>query len=73
MSTAPRHGTLRADPKRFENGTLLSLSNYAHSKGLAFGTYLDSGYATCQGYAGSLGHEEDDARTLSEWGGMSQF
>lgn len=46
-----------------------NISTYAHDRGLRFGTYLDAGLATCQGYAGSLGFEEDDARVLASWGG----
>lgn len=68
IASAPRVGPLRADPDRFTSGSLKNISTYAHDRGLRFGTYLDAGLATCQGYAGSLGFEEDDARVLASWG-----
>jgi alpha-galactosidase len=44
------------------------LADYVHSKGLKIGIYSGPGPKTCAGYAGSLGHEEQDARTYAEWG-----
>lgn len=45
-----------------------ALINYVHSKGLRFGIYSSPGPAACYGYAGSYGHEDQDAKTFSEWG-----
>ncbi|MGA2351131.1 MAG: glycoside hydrolase family 27 protein [Terracidiphilus sp.] len=45
-----------------------ALADYVHSKGLKIGIYSSPGSKTCGGYAGSLGHEEQDARLYAEWG-----
>ena len=45
-----------------------ALADYVHSKGLKFGIYSGPGAKTCGGYAGSLGHEEQDAKMYAEWG-----
>lgn len=42
--------------------------DYIHSKGLKVGIYSSPGEVTCQGWAGSFGHEEQDAKTYSDWG-----
>jgi alpha-galactosidase len=64
-------------PQREEDGTLRSngrfpdmagLADYIHSKGLRAGLYISPGEWTCAGYAGSLGHEAQDARTFAAWG-----
>ena len=44
------------------------LADYVHSKGLKLGIYSGPGPKTCAGYAGSLGHEEQDARMYADWG-----
>jgi alpha-galactosidase len=44
------------------------LGEYIHSKGLKFGIYSSPGPKTCGGYAGSLGHEAQDAKMYAEWG-----
>src|SRR4051812_37630977 len=63
--------------KRDENGVLhandkfpdmKALADYVHSKGLKLGIYSGPGNKTCANYAGSLGHEEQDAKTYAEWG-----
>jgi len=63
--------------KRDENGVLhanekfpdmKALADYVHSKGLKLGIYSGPGNLTCAKYAGSLGHEEQDAKTYAEWG-----
>ena len=51
---------------RFPN--MKALADYVHSKGLKFGIYSSPGAKTCGGYAGSLGHEEQDAKTYAAWG-----
>jgi len=45
-----------------------ALADYVHSKGLKIGIYSGPGTKTCGGYAGSLGHEEQDANMYAEWG-----
>lgn len=45
-----------------------ALGDYIHSKGLKFGIYSSPGPKTCGGYAGSLGHEAQDAKTYAAWG-----
>ena len=60
-------GVIVADSARFPHG-IKALADYVHGKGLAFGIYTDAGTKTCQGRPGTLGHEEQDARTYAEWG-----
>jgi len=45
-----------------------ALADYVHSKGLKIGIYSGPGTTTCGGYAGSLGHEEQDAQLYASWG-----
>ena len=45
-----------------------ALADYVHSKRLKLGIYSSPGPKTCAGYAGSYGHEEQDAATYAEWG-----
>ena len=45
-----------------------ALTGYIHSKGLKAGIYSSPGALTCGKCAGSLGYEEQDARTFSDWG-----
>ena len=45
-----------------------ALADYIHQKGLKAGLYISPGPTTCAGYAGSYGHELEDARTFAEWG-----
>jgi alpha-galactosidase len=45
-----------------------ALADYVHSKGLKLGIYSSPGPAACWGYAGSHGHEQQDANTFAEWG-----
>ena len=61
------NGMLVADPQRFPHG-IKALADYIHSKGLLFGIYTDAGTNTCQGRPGTLGHEDQDARTFAAWG-----
>jgi alpha-galactosidase len=44
------------------------LADYVHSKGLKLGIYSGPGPKTCAGYAGSLGHEQQDADLYASWG-----
>ncbi len=46
-----------------------ALADYVHSKGLKFGLYSSPSSKTCGDYyLGSLGHEEQDAKTYASWG-----
>jgi alpha-galactosidase len=60
-------GTITADPARFPDG-MKAVVDYVHSVGLKFGIYTDAGSATCMGFPGSLGHEQQDAETYAAWG-----
>jgi alpha-galactosidase len=63
-----KNGSLWADPFRFSNGSLGALSAYVHDHGLLFGVYTARGRATCEGLAGSLGNEWEDARRfVKDW------
>ncbi|MDO4879927.1 MAG: glycoside hydrolase family 27 protein [Capnocytophaga sp.] len=58
---------LLPDPKKFPSG-MKALADYVHSKGLKLGLYSDAAELTCAGYTGSLGFEEQDAKTFASWG-----
>ena len=45
-----------------------ALADYVHSRGLKLGLYSSPGPAACWGYAGSYGHEPQDANTFAAWG-----
>lgn len=45
-----------------------ALADYVHSRGLKLGIYSSPGRTTCAGFAGSYGHEVQDARTYARWG-----
>jgi alpha-galactosidase len=45
-----------------------ALAGYVHSKGLKIGIYSSPGGLTCAKFAGSLGHERQDANTWAAWG-----
>lgn len=45
-----------------------ALADYVHSKGLKLGIYSSPGAQTCAHFEGSLGHEEQDAKTYADWG-----
>merc|ERR1711933_7151 len=55
------NGTLFADTKTFQSGTLKELADYVHSKGLLFGAYTDRGVTTCAGRPAAQGYEALDA------------
>lgn len=52
--------------ERFPN--MKALADYVHARGLKLGIYSSPGAKTCAGNEGSMGHEEDDARTFANWG-----
>jgi alpha-galactosidase len=45
-----------------------ALADYVHSKGLKIGIYSSPGPQTCAHFAGSYGHEEQDAKLFASWG-----
>ncbi|MCC6848581.1 MAG: glycoside hydrolase family 27 protein [Deltaproteobacteria bacterium] len=45
-----------------------ALAAYLHARGLKLGLYTSPGPKSCAGFAGSYGHEEQDARTFAAWG-----
>ncbi|SDP15178.1 ricin-type beta-trefoil lectin domain protein [Actinacidiphila guanduensis] len=60
-------GNLVPDPAKFPDG-IKGTADYVHAKGLKLGIYEDAGTATCAGYPGSLGHEQQDANSFAAWG-----
>jgi alpha-galactosidase len=62
-----KFGNLYPHPDKFPSG-MPALADYIHSLGLKFGIYSDTGLKTCGGEPGSLGYEEQDARTFASWG-----
>ncbi|XP_009351606.2 alpha-galactosidase 1 isoform X2 [Pyrus x bretschneideri] len=61
-------GNLAPNKSTFPSG-IKALADYVHSKGLKLGIYADAGYFTCsKTMPGSLGHEEQDAKTFAAWG-----
>jgi alpha-galactosidase len=64
-------------PQRDAQGTLhtsdrfpdmKALTDYVHKKGLKAGIYSSPGPLDCGGYAGSYGHEQQDAKLFATWG-----
>ncbi len=49
-------------------GDMKKLGDFLHARGLKFGIYSSPARVTCAGYAGSFGHEIEDARTFAGWG-----
>ncbi|RZC75193.1 hypothetical protein C5167_050678 [Papaver somniferum] len=61
-------GNLVPKASAFPSG-IKALADYVHSKGLKLGIYSDAGISTCsKQMPGSLGHEEQDAKTFASWG-----
>ncbi len=61
------NGNMVPDPSKYPNG-ISAVASYVHSKGLKLGLYTDAGTATCSGYPGMYGHEQQDANTFASWG-----
>ncbi|MBA2394201.1 MAG: cellulose binding domain-containing protein [Ktedonobacteraceae bacterium] len=61
------NGAMVPDPNKYPNG-ITAVANYVHSKGLKLGLYTDAGTATCSGYPGMYGHEQQDANSFASWG-----
>jgi len=66
-SSRAANGNLVANPSKFPDG-IVAVASYVHSLGLKLGIYEDAGTATCQGYPGSYGHEQQDADLFASWG-----
>jgi hypothetical protein len=60
-------GSLVANPAKFPDG-IAAVASYVHSLGLKLGIYQDAGTATCAGFPGSYGHEQQDASLFASWG-----
>ena len=60
-------GNLKANATKFPSG-MAGVADQLHDMGLKFGMYSSAGTFTCARYAGSLGHEEIDAKTFASWG-----
>ena len=77
MNGRDASGNIQWDTTKFPSG-IASLASYVHGKGLKFGIYSAPNTGTCQGlygnpsmpsvYVGSLGHEQQDARSFAAWG-----
>lgn len=61
------NGVLVPDATNFPDG-IKAVADYVHARGLKLGIYEDVGTTTCQGLAGSYGHEVQDAQTFASWG-----
>ncbi len=64
---APRDAAGNLRPNR-NFPDMKALCTAVHALGLKIGVYSSPGPATCGGYAGSYGHEEQDARQFAAWG-----
>ncbi|PKA60408.1 Alpha-galactosidase [Apostasia shenzhenica] len=61
-------GNLVPKASTFPSG-IKALADYVHEKGLKLGIYSDAGTQTCsKTMPGSLGYEEQDAKTFASWG-----
>ena len=60
-------GFIHEDLEKFPSG-MKALADYLHARGLKLGIYSDAGTNTCACYAGSLGHEYQDAFMYAQWG-----
>jgi alpha-galactosidase len=60
-------GNLVANSAKFPDG-IAAVASYVHSLGLKLGIYEDAGTATCAGFPGSYGHEQQDASLFASWG-----
>ena len=49
-------------------GSIKALADYLHARGLKLGIYSSPNAETSGGYAGSEGHETQDAQTFAAWG-----
>jgi alpha-galactosidase len=66
-SSRDASGNLVPNASKFPDG-IAAVASYVHSLGLKLGIYEDAGTATCAGYPGSYGHEQQDASLFASWG-----
>ncbi len=66
-SSRDASGNLVANSSKFPDG-IAAVAGYVHSLGLKLGIYEDAGTATCGGFPGSYGHEQQDANLFASWG-----
>lgn len=59
-------GSLQVNPALFPSG-MPALAAYISARGLSLGIYTSHCAKTCQGFPGSLGHEEQDAALFASW------
>ncbi len=77
MNGRDASGNIQWDKTKFPSG-MSGLASYVHGKGLKFGIYSAPNTGTCEGlygnpamasvYVGSLGHEQQDAKSYASWG-----
>jgi alpha-galactosidase len=77
MNGRDASGNIQWDTTKFPSG-ISGLASYVHGKGLNFGIYSAPNTGTCEGlygspakptvYVGSLGHEQQDAKSYAAWG-----
>ena len=77
MNGRDASGNIQWDTSKFPSG-IAGLATYVHGKGLKFGIYSAPNTGTCEGlygqpakasvYVGSLGHEQQDAKSYASWG-----
>lgn len=77
MNAEKNKDPLRVGPLRDERGNIVpnkhfpdmnGLTDYIHARGLKAGIYTSPGPRTCAGFAGSYGHEAQDAKQFADWG-----
>jgi alpha-galactosidase len=77
MNAPEYEDTTRLGPLRNEEGNIVpnsnfpdmkALTSYIHDLGLKAGIYTSPGPLTCARFAGSYGHEAQDAQQFAEWG-----
>lgn len=77
MNAPANKDPLRVGPLRDAQGNMVpnkhfpdmrALTGFIHGKGLKAGLYTSPGRLTCGGFAGSYGHERQDAELYAGWG-----
>ncbi|KAI6676725.1 hypothetical protein NL676_037521 [Syzygium grande] len=68
LNTTTTEGNMVPKASTFPSG-MKELAGYVHERGLKLGIYSDAGIQTCSmRMPGSLGYEEQDAKTFASWG-----
>lgn len=63
----PETQQIMPDRAKFPQG-IAGTANKIHQMGLKIGIYSSAGDNTCAGFPASLGHEDIDAKSFSDWG-----